>query len=71
MPAEAIARAIVFAIEQPADVDGNGIIVRPHCAELVRGASRTGAGLTIMTLPEGGAHGTSQHRHERDEQNNR
>jgi len=29
LPAEAIARAIVFAIEQPADVDGNEIIVRP------------------------------------------
>ena len=26
---EAIARAIVFAIEQPADVDVNEIIVRP------------------------------------------
>ena len=29
MPPEAIARAIVFAIEQPADVDVNEIIVRP------------------------------------------
>jgi len=29
LPAEAIARAIVFAIEQPSDVDVNEIIVRP------------------------------------------
>jgi NADP-dependent 3-hydroxy acid dehydrogenase YdfG len=29
MPQEAIARAIAFAIEQPADVDVNEIIVRP------------------------------------------
>lgn len=29
MPADAIARAIAFAIEQPADVDVNEIIVRP------------------------------------------
>ncbi|MEI2582607.1 hypothetical protein [Scytonema sp. PRP1] len=29
IPAEAIARAITFAIEQPADVDVNEIIVRP------------------------------------------
>jgi NADP-dependent 3-hydroxy acid dehydrogenase YdfG len=29
MPPESIARAIVFAIEQPADVDVNEIIVRP------------------------------------------
>jgi NADP-dependent 3-hydroxy acid dehydrogenase YdfG len=29
MPPNAIARAIVFAIEQPADVDVNEIIVRP------------------------------------------
>ncbi len=29
MPPEAIARAIAFAIEQPADVDVNEIIVRP------------------------------------------
>jgi NADP-dependent 3-hydroxy acid dehydrogenase YdfG len=29
MPAEAVARAIAFAIEQPADVDVNEVIVRP------------------------------------------
>jgi len=29
MPPEAIARAIVFALEQPSDVDVNEIIVRP------------------------------------------
>ena len=29
MPADAIARAIAFAIEQPADVDVNEIVVRP------------------------------------------
>jgi NADP-dependent 3-hydroxy acid dehydrogenase YdfG len=29
IPPDAIARAIVFAIEQPADVDVNEIIVRP------------------------------------------
>ena len=29
MPPDAIARAIAFAIEQPADVDVNEIIVRP------------------------------------------
>lgn len=29
IPADAIARAIAFAIEQPADVDVNEIIVRP------------------------------------------
>ena len=29
MPPEAIARAVAFAIEQPADVDVNEIIVRP------------------------------------------
>jgi NADP-dependent 3-hydroxy acid dehydrogenase YdfG len=29
LPPEAIARAIVFAIEQPSDVDVNEIIVRP------------------------------------------
>ncbi len=29
LPPEAIARAIVFAIEQPADVDVSEIIVRP------------------------------------------
>ncbi|WP_442940852.1 hypothetical protein [Nostoc sp.] len=29
LPAEAIARAIAFAIEQPDDVDVNEIIVRP------------------------------------------
>ena len=29
MPPEAIARAIAFAIEQPADVDVGEIIVRP------------------------------------------
>ena len=29
MPPDAIARAIVFAIEQPADVDVNEIIIRP------------------------------------------
>jgi NADP-dependent 3-hydroxy acid dehydrogenase YdfG len=29
IPAEAIARAIVFAIEQPDDVDVSEIIVRP------------------------------------------
>jgi NADP-dependent 3-hydroxy acid dehydrogenase YdfG len=29
VPPEAIARAIVFAIEQPPDVDVNEIIVRP------------------------------------------
>jgi NADP-dependent 3-hydroxy acid dehydrogenase YdfG len=29
VPPEAIARAIAFAIEQPADVDVNGIVVRP------------------------------------------
>jgi hypothetical protein len=33
VPPEAIARAIVFAIEQPADVDVGEIIVRPR-AEL-------------------------------------
>jgi NADP-dependent 3-hydroxy acid dehydrogenase YdfG len=36
LPPEAIARAIVFAIEQPPD------------AGLIRGASRTGTGLTVM-----------------------
>jgi len=29
IPADAIARAIAFAIEQPADVDVNEIVVRP------------------------------------------
>jgi NADP-dependent 3-hydroxy acid dehydrogenase YdfG len=29
IPPEAIARAIVFAIEQPADVDVGEIVVRP------------------------------------------
>jgi NADP-dependent 3-hydroxy acid dehydrogenase YdfG len=29
IPAEAIARAIAFAIEQPGDVDVNEIVVRP------------------------------------------
>jgi len=29
IPAEAIARAIAFAVEQPDDVDVNEIIVRP------------------------------------------
>jgi NADP-dependent 3-hydroxy acid dehydrogenase YdfG len=29
MPADAIACAIAFAIEQPADVDVNEIVVRP------------------------------------------
>jgi NADP-dependent 3-hydroxy acid dehydrogenase YdfG len=29
MPADAIARAIAFAIEQPSDVDVNEIVVRP------------------------------------------
>jgi NADP-dependent 3-hydroxy acid dehydrogenase YdfG len=29
MPADAIARAIAFAIEQPPDVDVNEIVVRP------------------------------------------
>ena len=29
MPPDAIDRAIVFAIEQPADVDVNEIIIRP------------------------------------------
>jgi len=29
MPAEAVARAIAFAIEQPADIDVNEVIVRP------------------------------------------
>ena len=29
LPPDAIARAIAFAIEQPADVDVNEIIVRP------------------------------------------
>jgi NADP-dependent 3-hydroxy acid dehydrogenase YdfG len=29
LPAEAIARAIVYAVEQPANVDVNEIVVRP------------------------------------------
>jgi NADP-dependent 3-hydroxy acid dehydrogenase YdfG len=29
IPAEAIARAIAYAVEQPADVDVNEIVVRP------------------------------------------
>ncbi|EHF5040326.1 oxidoreductase, partial [Enterobacter asburiae] len=29
IPAESIARAVLFAIEQPGDVDVNEIIVRP------------------------------------------
>jgi NADP-dependent 3-hydroxy acid dehydrogenase YdfG len=29
MPPDAIARAIVFAIEQPADIDVGEVIVRP------------------------------------------
>ena len=29
IPADAIARAIAFAIEQPADVDVNEIVIRP------------------------------------------
>jgi NADP-dependent 3-hydroxy acid dehydrogenase YdfG len=29
MPPDAIARAIAFAIEQPADVDVNEIVIRP------------------------------------------
>jgi NADP-dependent 3-hydroxy acid dehydrogenase YdfG len=29
MPPEAVARAIVFAVEQPAGVDVNEIVVRP------------------------------------------
>jgi len=29
IPPEAIARAIAFAIEQPADVDVNEIVIRP------------------------------------------
>lgn len=33
IPAEAIARAIAFAIEQPADVDVNEIVVRPTRAQ--------------------------------------
>jgi NADP-dependent 3-hydroxy acid dehydrogenase YdfG len=29
MPPDAIARAIAFAIEQPADIDVNEIVIRP------------------------------------------
>jgi NADP-dependent 3-hydroxy acid dehydrogenase YdfG len=29
IPAEAIARAIAYAVEQPADVDVNEIVIRP------------------------------------------
>jgi NADP-dependent 3-hydroxy acid dehydrogenase YdfG len=34
IPADAVARAIVFAIEQPADVDINEILLRPTAQEL-------------------------------------
>jgi NADP-dependent 3-hydroxy acid dehydrogenase YdfG len=33
IPASSVARAIVFAIEQPADVDINEIVVRPTAEE--------------------------------------
>ena len=33
IPSEAIARAILFAIEQPADVDVNEMIVRPTASD--------------------------------------
>ena len=33
IPADAIARAIAFAIEQPADIDVNEIIVRPTISQ--------------------------------------
>ena len=33
IPAESIARAIAYAIEQPADVDINEIVVRPTAQE--------------------------------------
>ena len=33
IPADAIARAIAFAIEQPADIDVNEIIVRPTVSQ--------------------------------------
>ncbi len=33
IPPEAIARAIAFAIEQPADIDVNEIVVRPTAQE--------------------------------------
>jgi NADP-dependent 3-hydroxy acid dehydrogenase YdfG len=34
IPADAVARAIAFAIEQPADVDINEILLRPTAQEL-------------------------------------
>jgi NADP-dependent 3-hydroxy acid dehydrogenase YdfG len=34
IPADAVARAIAFAIEQPADVDVNEILIRPTVQEL-------------------------------------
>ncbi len=33
IPADSIARAIRFAIEQPADVDANQIVIRPTVQE--------------------------------------
>ncbi len=33
IPADSIARAIAFAIEQPADVDVNQIVIRPTAQE--------------------------------------
>jgi len=33
IPAESVARAIAFAIEQPADVDINEIVLRPTVQE--------------------------------------
>ncbi len=34
IPADAVARAVAFAIEQPADVDINEILLRPTAQEL-------------------------------------
>ncbi len=43
IPPDAIARAIAFAIEQPADVDVNEIIVRPTAQAYLRLSSVAGA----------------------------
>ena len=40
IPASSVARAIVFAIEQPADVDINEIVVRPTAEDFDRGPMR-------------------------------
>jgi short-subunit dehydrogenase len=57
MPPDAIARAIAFAIEQPADIDVNEIINSPHCTGVARRPNSANqyrkTGFSIMTAGKG------------------